>query len=276
VCIQVIVPDEDQPPSPLARNMLAYYESGLDTDVNFDVDREIFRAHSQILQANAPILSDFCKNCNRTSEASVTIHGIAPMIFQLLLRFIYAGEMPDVGIIIAEGRSIIEAADKFELIKLKIATETQMVKNCVVDKTNAADYILFADARSCPLLKEYAISLFMLYAPNILRSEHSKNLRESAQLLEELLYLSTSGALNQQVSSAGTKSTKMGPSVTELRKDLAEQGLNVDGPKGVLFSRLHDAPNDLIDDEQSDYPSDGTEPPPSDDDLLDDVSLDDE
>jgi hypothetical protein len=117
-----------------------------------------------------------------------------------------------------------------------------MVQNCVVDKTNAADYILFADARSCPLLKEYAISFFMLYTPNILRSEHSKNLRESAQLMEELLYLSTSGALNPHVSSAATKSNKTELSVTELREELAELGLNVDGSKEVLFSRLHNIP----------------------------------
>jgi hypothetical protein len=43
------------------------------------------------------------------------------------------------------------------LVNLKLAVETDLVRHRVLRKGNVADYILFADAISCALLKEYAI-----------------------------------------------------------------------------------------------------------------------
>jgi hypothetical protein len=43
------------------------------------------------------------------------------------------------------------------LVNLKLAVETDLVRHRVLRKGNVADYILFADAISCALLKEYGI-----------------------------------------------------------------------------------------------------------------------
>jgi len=111
---------------------------------------------------------------------------------------------------------------------MKLAVENVLVQECVVNRKNVAEYILFADAKSCPLLKEYAISYFLLHVPDIIHSEHSRQLRESSELLAELLILVTS---------------KYGDSVTvtELRQELEKRGLDIDGSKQALVSRLKDA-----------------------------------
>ena len=65
--------------------------------------------------------------------------------------------------------------------------ENVLVRERIVTKENVADYILFADAQSCPLLKEYAISYFLLYHREVLKSEQSKRLREYGELLSEIM-----------------------------------------------------------------------------------------
>ncbi len=90
------------------------------------------------------------------------------------------------------------------------------------------DWILFADAKSCPLLKEYAISYFLLHTPEILESDLSIELRDSAELMAELVVVLTS-------------KNRESMTVTELRKELGKRGLDVDGSKKALVSRLEDA-----------------------------------
>jgi hypothetical protein len=84
------------------------------------------------------------------------------------------------------GKDLISFADKYELVELKDTEEDALVRNCVVDKTNVSDYILFSTSKNCPKLKEYALSIYMLTAHDVLKSEESKQLRESTELLIEL------------------------------------------------------------------------------------------
>ena len=88
--------------------------------------------------------------------------------------------------------------------------------------------ILFADAQSCPLLKEYAISYLTLNAQEVLQSESSKELRESSDLLSEIIVLTTNNSEEAM-------------SVTELRKELGKRGLDVDGSKKALVLRFQEA-----------------------------------
>ena len=71
----------------------------------------------------------------------------------------------------------------------------------------------------CALLKE------------VLKSEHSKCLRASADLLSEVMLL---------MNPAWNASSE-GPNVNELRKELGKRKLDVDGTKDALVSRLEDA-----------------------------------
>jgi hypothetical protein len=48
-----------------------------------------------------------------------------------------------------------------------MAVENILVNECIMNEVNISDYILFADAQSCPLLKEYAISYLISHAQEI-------------------------------------------------------------------------------------------------------------
>lgn len=157
LCIQVAVPDDKfhKPHNPVLGNLIALYESNEGADVMFEIDGERFEAHSQILLANAPIFSDMCRE-----STCVTLNGVCPVVFDILMHYIYAGELPAPNEIVQLGKELIECSNKFEVIGLKLAVETYLVQSRILNKHNVADYLVFADAKMCPLLKEYATSFF--------------------------------------------------------------------------------------------------------------------
>jgi speckle-type POZ protein len=207
--------------------MVALLESGERSDVSFNVEGEIFRVHSAIIHNNAPILGKYCDK--HESNGEVIISDVPSDVFQLVLKYVYSGDHPDTKVVLKKGKEIIDAANRYELVNLKLAIETALVRQRVLDKKNVADYILFADAQSCALLKEYAVSFFLLHAKEILKSEHSKRLRESSELLSEIVMLTNDPDEEDFVT------------VTELRKELGKRKLDVDGSKEALMSRLKEA-----------------------------------
>ena len=141
-------------------------------------------AHSMILYANAPILVEFIDEQDG-SEDPVTISGVSWEVFDQVLRFVYTASYPSSQDILHSGKALIEAADKFELISLKLKVEDELVTNRVIDATNAIDYYMFADAKTCPLLKEYAAAFISSHVRDVLNSESVKDLMESNELITE-------------------------------------------------------------------------------------------
>lgn len=92
--------------------MLALYESQNEADIIFKVDGEVFRAHSLIINANAPILAETYKKRD-DSNINVDIHDTSPKVFNVLLRYIYAGVLPDLNDILECGRQILDTANKY-------------------------------------------------------------------------------------------------------------------------------------------------------------------
>ncbi|KAL7475612.1 hypothetical protein ACHAW6_001525, partial [Cyclotella cf. meneghiniana] len=187
---------------------------------------KIFRAHSLILHANAPILSSFLNQ--RKHDSAVAINDTHPDVFHHVLEFVYAEIVPPATVVIKLGQELIDAANRYGLVGMKMEVENVLVQECVINSKNVAGYIVFADAMSCPLLKEYAISYFLLHAADVVHSEHSRQLRESGELMAELLTLMASENIDSKT-------------VTELREELGERGLDIDGSKRALVLRLEHA-----------------------------------
>ena len=192
------------------------------TDIKITVGGEIFCLHSLILENNAPLLAEYCKQKKGANN------DINSDVFLMILEYVYSGFRPYDNDIIAFGKELIDAANRFELVELKLAIEKVLVCERILNKANVADYILFADAQSCPLLKEYAISYFLLHAKEILNSGYSRCLRESGELLSEIIKLMADKGED-------------GMDVNELRVELSKRELDVDGSKEALMSRLKEA-----------------------------------
>jgi hypothetical protein len=229
--IQVKDRDDDmyQPRNLFCKRMLNLLNSGEKADVSFDVSGTIFLAHLAIIHANAPILANYGSGYNsfdeNKSNVSEIIRDISADVFKLLLEHIYIGQGVPLKCALKHGKELINAANKYELVELKMAVKNALVQERILTKENVTDYILFADAQSCPLLKEYATYYFILHCNEVLRSEHSIRLRESGDLLSEII-LQMAGGNEEEMS------------VTMPRKELDKFGLDADGSKDALISRL--------------------------------------
>ena len=210
-----------QPPSEHSNKMLNLLATGEKSDTSFNVGGKFFRVHSLIIHATAPILANHYDG---------SINDIIPEVFQVLLEHIYGGRQPTDDQILKYGKELIDAANRYELVELKMFVENALVRERIITTKNVCEYILFADAHSCPLLKEYAISFFSAHCRKVLKSEHSRCLKDSGDLMSEIML---------HIHPVNEDSEDM--DVNELRKELGKRKLDVDGSKDALISRLEDA-----------------------------------
>lgn len=220
--------------NPLSRNMLKLLDSGdLLADVSFDLNGEIISAHKFILAVNAPILADLCKDC--TKDTPLPITRCDAEVFRRLLRYIYGESAPEnEQEILSIGFDIIDAANYFGIVQLKLSIESSLVKVLSFNPENVTKYILFADAMTCPLLKERAVSYFVSRAKDIMKNESSARLCESTDLMQELML----AILDDDDTDRRFDTGYMAMPVEVIREKLSVYSLDLDGTKEVLADRL--------------------------------------
>ena len=222
-------------PNPFGKNILNLLNTGHLADVSFEVNDTLIHAHRVFLEANAPVLASFCEGSDKNTP--IPIFDTSPEVFRHVLRYVYGGSAPRVEVIEKIGIELISAADRFGVVGLKLEVEATFVQYGFISISNVVDVMLFADAKTCPLLKEYSLSYFVARAKDILQLESSSKLKESADLMHELMTL-----IFCHGDSASDKKecdyNKL--SIYELRRKLYKKGLDLDGSKKMLVDRLHE------------------------------------
>ena len=104
--------------------------------------------------------------------------------------------------------------------------ETALVAHQVIDIENVVLFLILADAKTCPLLKEYSMSCGIQSPRDVLNSKHAEKLKESSELMQEII-LAGSDVYAKSLFS-----------VDSLRRKLSAKGLGVCGSKEALVSRL--------------------------------------
>lgn len=188
-------PNEFRRENPFVEKMLKLFEDKVDADVSFKVGSDTISAHKFILKVNAPMLFRFCDGRNGGSH--VSIMDVTPEVFNIVMRYIYGGDAPEENVIKKLGKEIIEAATRYGVVCLKVTVETSLVDQRIITKENAVDWLLFADAKTCPLLKEYATAYFSGRIGDMLAHESFKKLEASPRLLKELMVDISNDPTNQ-------------------------------------------------------------------------------
>lgn len=107
--------------------------------------------------------------------------------------------------------------------------ENALVGSVLLDLENVCDYILFADAFHCPLLKEHATEYYIVHLPDISMLGNIRKLELSPELVDEIM-------TTMSVRIRGTFDLWDGDkSVTELLMELAKAGKDVDGSRADLI-----------------------------------------
>ncbi len=140
-------------------------------------------------------------------------------------------------------KDIISAADKYSIVSLKLEAEVAYVKSTKVTMENAIDNLLFADALNCALLKEVVMDF----------------LAENSSASQELSFTDVPSYLMKDVFAAVSRKARDGNdnnlsvlSVSELRRKLADIGLDVDGSREAMIQTLRSVDGDSTEDDESD------------------------
>jgi len=234
------------PENPLSKNILKKFMDDTTADVIFEVSCESnngardyhkraklspvkFYAHRLVLIDSANTLAELCKGGDMTP---VSITDVKPDIFRHLLYYVYGGSilMEDLcGCVLLD---IIDAADKYAVVNLKLESEACYVQSTDITMGNVVEILMYADTKNCALLKE-AVMDFLL--------------ENGGEAVEKLSFESMPGHIVKDLLTAVHMGKKQSAKVSNdystmrvsaLRKTLHEKGLDVDGSREAMIALL--------------------------------------
>jgi len=202
--------------------------------VNVDDGDELpvpFHAHSQILQGCAPMLASlFGSDEEKIATASIT--DVKPAIFRHLLHYVYGGSVAE-GELNTNAKDIINAADKYSIVNLKLEAEAAYVKSTKITMDNAMDNLLYADSINLALLKEVVVDFLVENHDEAIESLSFDDF--PVNLMKDLLVAVVRKVKDGKHSSKDNYTTMR---VSELRMQLTKERLDVDGSREAMIEAL--------------------------------------
>ena len=212
-------------------------------------DPVMFPAHCVIVAKCSSVFADLCESHN-DDTTPIHINDVTPDIFRLLLSYIYGGKELDDDMK-SYAREIIDAADKYGVVNLKLEAEASLVEATTFKIENVMELLIYAESKNLALLKEAAMDFIV---------------DNKLEVIEKLSFNYVPGALMRDVLAATARGEMRsgGGDVTvdrkyhslrisELRKMAHENGLNVDGSREMLIAALktvHDPESEVDSDSE--------------------------
>ena len=206
-------------------------QTGRKTRKRAKVSPTSFYAHRFILKSCAPQLAELCEGIDDSSP--VPISDVKPDIFKYLLYFVYGGSIPDV-IMETNARDLIDAADVFCVVNLKMAAEAAYVCNETMTTDNVMENLLYADGKNCALLKEAAMDFLVENGEEVLAEVNLDNV--PACMFRELLTATARG--KKEASGEDDNDSYESMRISTLRETLYKKGVDIDGSRETLIAAL--------------------------------------
>ena len=232
------------PDNPTSKAILSKFMDGDSSDIVFEVGDEparntrkkaktttTFYGHRLIMHCASSVLDELCKS----GEDVVSVSDVKPEIFRHLLYYIYGGKISEEDMK-ENAKEIIDAADKYGVIGLKLEAEALLVESTTISFENAIDNLLYADSKNCALLKEAVMDFIVengKEATTKLSFEHVPS-----TVIPDLLTAMTRGK-EEANSTSDTNDLSM-MRISSLRKLLHEKGLDIDGSREMMIARLQE------------------------------------
>ena len=225
------------PKNPLFKMMQKMFNDEATADICFELGSAdekgssvSFYAHRLILEMCAPMLAAICGSNDNGEVETASVNDIKPGIFQHLLSYVYGGSVPEEELK-ADAKDIIDAADKYSIVNLKLEVEAAFVESTDISFDNAMDNLLYAYSRNCALLKE-AVMNFL--ADNHLEASERIDFTDCpGHVVKDLLV-----AFGRKGAHRADEDDLATLSVSALRRRLDKMGLEVDGSREAMIESI--------------------------------------
>ena len=191
-------------------------------------------SHRFILKTCAPMLAALCESNSGEGTTTVSLTGIRPSVFFLLLLYVYGGRIPKLELK-SKAKEIIDAADKYSIVNLKLEAEAVYVESTRITVENAIDNLLYADSKNLALLKETVIDFLADNGEEVIGKIEFKDSDMPGNIVKDVLVAvarNKKEVRNEVISGLNVMR------VSELRRKLNEKGLNVDGSRETMIEAL--------------------------------------
>lgn len=158
-------PELDHPTSNILGHLAGLLGDKGTADVTLVVRGEEFAAHRAVLAMRSPVfkaaLYGPMKESTDANAGRVAIDGVEPAVFRALLHFIYTDttaamdDLDDDDDTAQMIMHLLEAADRYDVERLKLICELMLCKSIAVDTVAAT--LAMADQHHCQKLKEACI-----------------------------------------------------------------------------------------------------------------------
>lgn len=214
-----------------------------------------FHAHRFILRTCAPMLACLCEvDCGKMTIVSIT--DVKPEVFRHMLWYVYGGSIPEQDLK-THAKDIIDAADKYSIVSLKLEAEVAYVNATQITMENAMENLLYADSKNCALLKETVMDYLV---ENDIEAANTNKISFDdfpGHVVKDLLVATARSKREYNMGIDNKDNNKDDASdlntmrVSELRKWLQEKGLDVDGSREAMIETLRKNVHESVDESSS-------------------------
>jgi len=194
-----------------------------------------FPAHRLIVENCSSIFAELCES-HDDGTTQVQINDVIPNIFRLLLSYIYGGKVSENDMVL-HARDIIDAADKYGVINLKLEAEASFVVGATFTIENVMELLLYADSKNLALLKEATMDYMMENRDEVLETISFADMIPGT-LMRDLLAATARGEARNNGTNVHVDNQYNALRISELRKMAHEKGLSVDGSREMLIAAL--------------------------------------
>ncbi len=149
-----------------------------------------------------------------------------------MLLYIYGCNIPNFGNDALQTKEIIEVADKYGVISLKLEAEAN-VSSLTLTLENVMEYFMFAEAKNCAYLKEKVLNFIV---------DNKAKITKQKILSSAILGGPSSSDILAAVAMSETKNKDKNDLsamyISELCREAYTKGIDVDGSREALISAL--------------------------------------
>jgi hypothetical protein len=203
-----------------------------------DEDNAMIHAHRIIVANSSTILSDLCESHNDGTNP-IQINDVTPDVFRLMLSYTYGGKISNDDMK-SHARDIIDAADKYGVVNLKLVAEASLIEDTIFMIENVMELLLYAESKNLALLKEAAMDYIVENKDEVLEKLSFAD-TVPGNLMRDLLAATARREKKLGVSGGGDGANNSRFNymyISELRRESHEKGLNVDGSREMLITAL--------------------------------------
>ncbi|XP_059625809.1 BTB/POZ and MATH domain-containing protein 2-like [Cornus florida] len=186
------------PPSDIGQHFGKLLESGKGTDVNFEVNGEIFAAHKLVLAARSPVFrAQLYGPMKDQNTQCIKVEDMEAPVFKALLHFFYWDMLPDMEELTGlnskwastlMSQHLLAASDRYGLERLRLLCESNLCEDVAIN--TIATTLALAEQHHCFQLKSVCLK-FVSMPENlraVMQTDGFEYLRESCpSVLTELL-----------------------------------------------------------------------------------------